>query len=220
MLSLILAAAAAAAPAAPALPADGSYTYVSSMNGAAVGKTVVTIKRTAGGVVLSEQGGGTYNGQQGTLADTLTLDPSMLAPTNYSLRAVVDGRPVNAALAFKGASAVQSGDMLQKTYDLTPGAAHFVVLDVGPFSGWFALPAQLHAWNGAPALAIVPEFGSGVPIAPDTSSKAAPPAGVPAADASISVTTPMPFTLWYDPAAMLVDRLDFPTQGITINRTP
>ena len=218
MLALMLALAAGTG-AAPVAPVDGSYTYVSSMNGTAIGKTVVTVKHTGGGIVLTEQGGGTFNGQQGTVSDTLTLDPQALAPTNYSLRATVDGRPVTMGLAFNGTSAVQSGEGAPKTYDLSQGAAHFVVLDIGPFSGWFALPAQMRAWNDSPAFAIVPELGYGVPIAPSAAAKTAPPAGVPSTDVAISVTTPMPFTLWFDPAALLVDRLDFPTQGVTVSRS-
>lgn len=209
-----------AAPAPPFSPADGSYTYVSSMNGTDIGKTVITVKHGAAGIILSEQGGGTFNGTQGTLKDTLTLDTSQLAPTGYSVSANVDGRPMAMGLTFKGNDAFETGDVTQKTYDLAQNATHFVVLDMGPFSGWFALPAQMQAWNNAPAVAIVPAMGSGITIAPDTAVKATRPKTVPSSDASISVSAPMPFTLWYDPKSLLVDRLDFPTQGVSVTRVP
>jgi hypothetical protein len=210
----------AANTAAPAVPADGTYTYVSSMNGVAIGKTAITVKHDASGITLSEQGGGSFNGQQGTVKDTLMLDPQALSPTGYTLSAVVDGRPVNAAVTFKGTEASQTGDLAQKTYDLVQDTKHFVVLGMGPFSGWFALPSEMQAWNAAPAMAIVPEMGSGVTISPDASAKSDRPNGVPSTDTAISVSTPVSFTLWFDPNTMLVDRLDFPTQGVTVARQP
>lgn len=215
MLALILAAAAAAAP---ATPADGSYTYVSTMNGATVAKSVVTVKHAANGVVLTEQGNGTFNGQDGSENGTLTLDPQTLSPTAYSVTANVGGRPMNMAVHFNGSNASQTGDVAQQSYALSPSQSHFVVLDIGPFSGWFALPSQMQAWNDAPACAIVPAMGQNISIAPSATAPAVRPAGVPASDQAMSVTAPMPFTLWFDPKTMLVDRLDFPTQGVTVTR--
>jgi len=207
------------APPTPAAPADGTYTYVSSLNGAPIGKTAITVRRDAAGIVLSEQGSGTFNGQQGVVKDTLTLETSQLSPTAYNVAANVDGRPVSMGLSFKGADAYQTGD-LQKTYDLVENAKHFVVLDFGPFSGWFALPSQMQAWNGAPAVAIVPAMQYGITIAPDAALPADHPKTVPSADTALNVTSPMPFTLWYDPKTMVVDLLAFPTQGITVTRQP
>ena len=204
----------------PSAPADGTYTYVSSMNGAPIGKTAITVKHDGGGIVLSEQGAGNYNGQQGTVKDTLTLDSALLVPTAYNATADLNGRPVNMALSFKDGDAYETGDVTQKTYDLAQDAKHFVVLDLGPFSGWFALPAQMQAWNNAPAVAIVPAVGSGITIAPDATVKPDRPKNVPSNDAAINVTSPMPFTVWYDPATMLVDVLAFPTQGVTVTRQP
>jgi hypothetical protein len=150
--------------------------------------------------------------------DTLTLDAGQLAPTGYTMNAVVDGRALKMTLSFNGQDAHQTGDLADKTYDLAADTKHFVVLDMGPFSGWFALPAQMQAWNDAPAVAIVPAMASGIPISPDSAAKTARPQSVPASDSAISVVTPMPFTLWFDPKTLLVDRLDFPTQGVSVVR--
>ena len=217
MLSLILTLAAASA--APALPGDGTYTYVSSMNGATIGKTAITVKHDPDGIVLNEQGGGSFNGRQGTVTDTLTLDPQ-LDPKGFVLNANVDGRAVNTRISFSGTGASQTGDLAEKTYGLAAGAKHFVVLDMGPFSGWFALPAQMQAWSGTPACAIVPEMGYNVTIAPDASAKSERPPTVPPGDSAINVSSPMPFTLWFQPSTMLVDRVDFPTQGVSVVRQP
>jgi hypothetical protein len=202
---------------APTAPADGTYTYVSAVNGATVGKTAITVKRNADGIVLTESGGGNYEGQSGTIADTLNLD-STLAPSAYSATASFGGRTTKSTLAFKGATVSETGDAGTKTYDLAAQAKHFVVLDLGPFSGWFALPAQMTAWNNTPAIAIVPTMAQGIPITPSASTTASRPKGVPAADISIGVTTPMPFTMWYDPNTLVVDELEFPSQGVTITR--
>lgn len=219
MHAVVLALAAATATAPAVTPADGTYTYVSSMNGAQLGKTVITVKHGTTGVVLSEQGGGTYNGQQGTVTDTLTLDPAQLTPLSYTANAKVQGQSEDMSLSFNGATATQTGNVVQRSYDLAQEAKHFVVLDLGPFSGWFALPAQMQLWNQSPATAIVPAMGSGITIAPSASSAAAArPKSIPATDVALTVAQPMPFTLWYDPKTLLVDLLDFPTQGVTVTR--
>ncbi len=205
-----------AAITAPATPADGTYTYVSSVNGAAVGKTSITVSHAASGLVLAEKGAGSYNGESGTIQDTLDLD-STLAPSSYTASATFGDRPMKASVTFTGASATQTGDIGNKTYDLVADAKHFVVLDIGPFSGWFALPAQMTAWNNAPALAIAPAFGHGFPLVA-TGQTPARPSNVPATDASIAVSQPVAFTVWYDPKTLLVDQVEIPTQGVVVTR--
>jgi len=213
MLSLILAAALSASA-----PSDGTYTYVASMNGTQVEKTTVTVKHDPSGkIVLSESASGNFNGRSGSISDALTLDDS-LAPVEYSaLASIADSRSMKAALAFTGAQAIQSGDV-SKTYDLVADAKHFIVLDFGPFSGYFVLPAQMQAWKDAPAIAIVPMYGQGVPIVVDKTVVAQRPKSVPATDAHLSVSTPVAFTIWYDPKTLLVDELDVPSQDVSVTR--
>lgn len=215
MLSLIL----AAAIATP-VPADGTYTYVMSLNGAQVLKSAVTVKRDlAGNIVLNESGTGSLNGRSGSIRDTLTLNPA-LAPVGYSaLASLADSRSMQSALAFKDGEATQSGDVT-KTYDLVADAKHFVVLDFGPFSGYFALPAQMQAWSDAPVVAIMPMYAQGMPITIDQTLKPDRPKTVPASDAQISVKNPVPFTVWYDPKTLVVDEMDVPTQGVSVTREP
>src|SRR5581483_8508866 len=96
-------------------------------------------------IVLSESGSGTMNGRSGSVDDTLTLDQT-LSPIAYSaLASIADSRSMRSQLAFSGDQATQSGDVT-KTYALSASAKHFVVLDLGPMTGFFALPAQLQAW--------------------------------------------------------------------------
>jgi hypothetical protein len=214
MLSLIFT---LAAITAPATPADGTYTYVSSVNGVTVGKTSITVTHATNGVTLAERGAGSYNGENGTIEDTLSLD-STLAPSSYNASANFGDRPMKATVTFKGSSATQTGDIGTKTYALAADAKHFVVLDLGPFSGWFVLPAQMTAWNNAPAIAISPAFGHGFPLVANAQSSSARPKNVPGTDASIAVAQPVPFTVWYDPKTLLVDEVDIPTQGIVVTR--
>jgi hypothetical protein len=209
-----------AAAAAAAAPPDGTYTYVMSMNGAQVEKTAVTVAHDASGkIVLSESATGNMNGQTGSVTDTLTLDPT-LAPFSYTANAsIADSKSMQSTLAFKGDRATQTGDVT-KTYDLVADAKHFVVLDFGPFTGYFALPAQMQAWNDQPVIAIVPMYAHGVPIAVDPTLKPDRPKGVPATDSQISITNPLQFTVWYDPKTLIVDEMDVPSEGLSATRQP
>jgi hypothetical protein len=219
MLPLILATMVTAAPAAPA-PADGTYTYAMTLNGAQIEKTAVTVKRDeTGNIVLSESGSGNMNGRSGSITDTLTLDQS-LAPVGYSaLASIADSRSMQSAVSFKGDQAKQSGDVT-KTYDLVADAKHFVILDFGPFTGYFVLPAQMQAWNDPPVIAIVPIYAQGVPITVDKSIAPDRPKNVPANDTQITVKTPVQFTVWYDPKTLIVDEVDVPSEGLTVARQP
>ena len=215
MLSLMLAAAVNAAA-----PAEGTYTYVTSLNGAQIEKTNVTVSRApSGDIVLSEKGSGFLNGRSGSISDTLTLDQA-LAPVNYSaLASIADSRQMESTLDFKDGQALQSGDV-SKTYRLASAAEHFVVLDFGPVTGYFAFPAQMQAWNDSPVMAIVPLYAQGVPIAVDKSLKPQRPQGVPGSDVEISVNAPVQFTVWYDPKTLVADEMEAPAEGIVITRQP
>ena len=215
MLSLVLAALTAAAA-----PPAGTYDYVTNLNGAQVLKTAVTVAHDpAGNTILSENGTGTMNGRSGSVNDTLTLDPS-LVPVGYSaLASLADSRSMQAKVTFGAGQALQTGDVT-KRYALSPDAKHFVVLDFGPFAGYFALPAQMQAWHDQPVTAIVPMYAQGVPIEIDKTIAPDRPKTVPAADTQISVKTPVQFTVWYDPKTLVVDELDVPSEGVSVTRRP
>lgn len=216
MLALILAGAIGASPAA--VPAPGTYTYVSSMNGQPIGNTRITISQAAGSVLIAEQGTANFDGAQGSVTDTLRLGAAQLTPATYQAQASLQGQPFSIDVTFNGSTAVQTG-YTQKTYDLVPGTTHFVLLDMGAFSGWFALPAQMQAWNDASVVAVVPGMGSGIPFTPDAAQPSARPPGVPATDRAISVTTPVAFSVWYNPKTLVTDYVDLPAQGVTVSRS-
>ncbi len=201
-------------------PPDGTYNYVSAMNGTTIGKTVITVKRDASGsIVLSEIGSGNMNGQKGSIQDTLTLDPALAPSTYTALASIGDSKAMKSSLAFNGSQATQSGDV-NKRYDLAADAKHFVLMDFGPFTGFFALPAQMHAWSAPPVIAIVPMYAHAMPLTVDAALKPDRPASVPPTDAQISFNNMVQITLWYDPNTLVVDEVDVPTQGVVVKRTP
>jgi hypothetical protein len=107
----------------------------------------------------------------------------------------------------------------QQTFALDPNAKHFVVIEPGLLSGIFALPAQMQAWNDSPVTAIAPAYGREEPLPPATpATSASRPANVPASDVSLSVGGSVPFTVWYDPATLIPDEIDVPSQSAAVTR--
>lgn len=211
MFSALLLAAAISAP------ATGTYSYVSTMNGAEIGRTKITLAQTPQGLTLTESGSGNMNGQSGTVSDTLTLD-AHLQPTSYNSDAsVADSRNMRATIAFDATTAKQTGDVT-KTYTLIGSAKHFVLLDIGPFSGFFMMPAQMHAWNDQPATAIIPNFAHSTVLSPDN-ARPDRPSDVPAGDAVYSFNSMVQIAIWYNPRTMIVDQVDVPAQGLIVKRT-
>ena len=208
-----------AAATAPTAPADGVYTYTVTLAGESTGKTAITLTHTAAGVQLAESASGTFGGSDFSATSTLGLDGT-LAPASYSAVYNPPGRTLHAALAFSGGAANETSDSGPLKFNLGPGTKHFVVLDGTLFSGFFILPAQLQAWSTPPVTAVSPMFGRGGAIAVDTALKADRPKGVPAGDVAISVSDPLEFTLWYDPATLIVDELDVPQQNASYVRSP
>ncbi len=95
-----------------------------------------------------------------------------------------------------------------------------MVLDFGPFTGYFMLPAQMQAWNDPPVMAIMPIYAQGMPIAIDKTLTPDRPKSVPQTDAQISIKSPVQFTVWYDPKTLVVDQLDVPAEGLSVARQP
>ncbi|HET7813321.1 MAG TPA: hypothetical protein VFL13_02980 [Candidatus Baltobacteraceae bacterium] len=208
--ALLLAATVASAPAA------GTYSYVSTMNGSEIGHTKITLASSAQGLTLTESGAGNMNGQSGSVNDTLTLD-ARLQPLTYTADAsVADSRNMRSTITFDGATAKQTGDVSQ-TYPLIGSAKHFVLLDVGPFSGFFMMPAQLHAWNDQPVTAIVPNFAHSMVLAPEK-SRPERPSDVPAGDAVYAFNSMVAIAIWYNPHTLIVDQVDVPAQGLIVKR--
>jgi len=206
-----------AAATAPATPADGSYAYTVSVGGASAGKTTIQLTHMSGGVQLIETASASYGGADFAGSSTLNLDQN-LAPAEYTAVYSPPGRTIHASLAFKGKTANETADNGTMAFTLGANTKNFAVLDGTMFAGFFILPAQLRAWNTQSFTAVSPMFGHGGAIALDAALKADRPKDVPAADVPLSVSDPVAFTLWYDPATLVVDELVVPQQGATYAR--
>jgi len=207
----------AVALAMPLTPTDGSYTYAVSVGGSPAGKTTVTVAHTGAGIQLAETAAANYNGSDFAGTATLSLD-NALAPAQYGAVYSPPGRTIHTALVFKANNATESGDNGGTTFSLSAGTKHFAVLDGTLFTGFFILPSQLRAWNTQTFTAVSPMFGYGGAMAADAALKADRPKNVPAADLRLSVSDPIAFTIWYDPATLVVDEVDVPQQGASFVR--
>lgn len=213
MIGMLMFAAAALA----AVPPAGTYHYVSTMNGAEIGRSAITVASSPAGLVLTEHGAGAMNGQSGSVEDTLTLDDALQPVTYTALASIADSRDMRSSISFTPSAATQTGDV-SKVYRLPGNAAHFVLMDVGPFTGFFMLAAQIRAWGAKPVLAIVPNFAYSQVFTPRALADAAPPAGARAGDAAYAFSGAVSLTVWYDPKTLLVDDVDVPAQGLNVKR--
>lgn len=205
--------------AAAAAPASGTYTYSSMYQGQPVGRTTIVVTRTAaGGILLSESGGGAMSGVNASLKDTLTLDAATLAPKNYAVTTTMGGQSGQENAVFNGSQAQLSGTRGAQTFSLPNGVSHFALIDFGPFSGYFALPAQLAVWHAVPFTAVVPLADEATTLTPDTAMKPVRPQNVPATDVQVSFSTPLQLTMWYDPKTLIVDQVDLPVQNVQVTR--
>lgn len=202
---------------APATPPDGAYAYMVSVGGASAGKTTIQLTHTPGGVKLTEIASASYGGADFAGNSTLNLDES-LTPAGYSAVYSPPGRTIHASLAFTGSTASEIADDGNTSFTLGANTKKFAVLDGTMFSGFFILPSQLRAWNTQSFTAVSPMFGRGGAIAVDSALKADRPKSVPASDVPISVSDPVQFTVWYDPATLIVDELVVPQQDATYAR--
>ncbi|MGZ3542450.1 MAG: hypothetical protein ACXVAF_14875 [Vulcanimicrobiaceae bacterium] len=201
----------------PASPPDGSYTYVTSLNGAQAGKTTITLKHTETGVQLDEFGAFSSAGQSGSVAASTTLG-SDLAPTAFSSTYSGQSQSLHVKVGFNGTTATETSERGSKSFGLPADAKHFVLLDIGLFSGYLMLPSQMQAWSGKPVVAVTPLFAQGFPILPDVELKPNRPPNVPMNDSVLTVSNPVQFSEWYDPKTLVVDELDVPSQGAVVTR--
>lgn len=212
-LGLTLGASAASTPAI----APGTYTYNASLNGQAVATSVITITADGSSTVLTEKGSGSAQGQSGNASATLTLGPD-LAPTAYEAQGSIGSQALKDSASFNGSSASVTGMQGTKSFNLLGSTKHFVVVDLGTFAGFVALPAQMKAWNNAAVLAVIPSYGQSLPIVPDATQQPARPASVPGTDVALAFGGSVPFTVWYNPATLVTDEVDVTSQGLSVTR--
>jgi hypothetical protein len=207
---------------AVAAPAPGTYSYNASLNGASAGSSKIVVTRDAGGAVtISETASGSVQGVDfsGTASYALNAD---LNPASYAGKYQIAGQSPTAGVTFGQNTATVNGPMNPgghaQTFGLLGGTSHFAVVEPGLVAGLFALPAQMHVWNGASLTVIAPVYGRDQALAPVSDTSPARPAGVPAGDASLSFGGNLPFTIWYDPTTLVTDEIDVPSQHASVTR--
>lgn len=208
-----------AAPAAAAQLAPGTYAYNVSLAGANTGQSTITVKRDGTTTEIDESTSGTVGQTTGTAKATLSLGAD-LAPTAYQNAYEAGGFSGKITAAFTPAQAtIQGGLDGTKTFQLGSDAKHFVVLDGAELAGFIALPAQMQAWSNAPALAVFPLYGQTIALAPKPAAASQRPGNVASTDVGVTVDSgPAPFTIWYDPATLVMDVLDVPSQHFIVTR--
>lgn len=215
MYSLIFALAAASST--PAVPPDGWYTYVSTIPGRGTGQTSVRVSHDGPSLVLDESASGSSDSISGNGKAKMTLDAG-LTPTSYRATYSFGGSPSDVNVRFNASNATETEAAGTQTFALGNVAQHFVVVDGALLSGYVALPAQMRAWANAPVMGVIPMFGRAFQLAPDSTVQVQRPKTLPAADTALTFTSPVTFTIWYDPSTLVVDEIDVPSQGATIVR--
>ena len=208
----------ASAPSAPAIPA-GTYTYSAAINGQSIGSSVITVASDGSNTVLNEKGSGVAQGQSAASNATLTLGPD-LSPMSFQASGSLGSQSMKDSATFNGTSASVTGMQGTQSFSLSGDAKHFVVVDLGSFAGFLALPAQMKAWNNASVLAIVPSYAQSLTLAPDATLQPARPVNVPASDLALAFGGRVPFTVWYNPSTYVTDEVDVTSQGLSVTRKP
>lgn len=205
-----------AASATPPALAAGTYTYRSTVGGAAVGTSTIVVKRNADVTEVDETTSGTIQGVAASATATMALSGD-LSPASYRASYQGGGQSASTSVTVNGATAAMNGTTGAKTISLAPNTTHFVIVDGAMLAGFFALPAQMQAWSASSVTALAPVYGQSVPL-PIDAAKPARPHSVPAADAAVNVGGQVPFTVWYDPATYVADEIDVPSQQIVVTR--
>jgi hypothetical protein len=209
----------AATVGAPAFPSAGTYAYSASMGGQAVGRWTVTVKPSDSGPQIDENSTASLGGLQLSATATLSLAAD-LSPVKYagSYRSAMQNPTVDVVLTPSAATITGSSGGATSTLALQANTHHFVVVEQGLLAGLFALPAQFAAWKDASVTWIAPMNASSQALGINATAPAARPANLPAQDVALSITGPIPVTLWYDPATLVPDQIVVPSQDAVLTR--
>jgi hypothetical protein len=209
----------AAVAATVTFPAPGAYNYTASMNGQPIGQWNVTVKRSDSATEIDEDSWASVMGMMLSAKATLALGPD-LSPASYSGNYRAAGQNIAATVALTSASATITGTQSDaaRTVTLLAQTHHFVVIEPGLLAGLFALPAQLASWNESKVTWVSPVTGSAQPLMKDPAPPTARPSGVPTQDVELSLTGQTPVTIWYDPASLVPDRIEVPSQHAILTR--
>ena len=221
MLPLFFSVALDAAPVV--MPAAGTYRYDAFVAGAPAGQSTLAVTAAAGTIKIDEKSTGTSENADTTTTSTLQTDAT-LAPSAYKAAYRVHDKQIeteqnmNLAVAFGPREATVTAGRDVRTFALGGSSKTFVVLDSSAMSGFFLLPAQMRAFGSGDTTALVPGAGTEKFLDVIPGDRPLRPAGVPAADVSISFAGDTPFVEWYDPSTLVVDQVIVPGLNLVIKR--
>jgi hypothetical protein len=200
-------------------PPPGDYRYTAAMSGQNVGSWTVSVTRNAADTEVDETSSASVMGMQLSATAALTLGAD-LAPTKYSgsYRTPTQALTVSAELTPASATVVDAVTSRPKQVALAANTRHFVVIEPGLLAGLFALPAQLDSWKDPGVTWITPATGQTQSLTTNAQAPLTRPAGVPAADAVLSIDRPIAVTIWYDPATYAPDEISVPSQSAVLTR--
>lgn len=217
-LAVVAAATVGAAPMNDAgAPPDGTYSYSITQAGSQLGTSTVTVKRNGANIVLHE------TETMGTLSFVVdeTLDSSTLNPKTYVASYTKDSYTQTARGAFDRSGATVSFDGVpgNQVFPLTSGNRNAYVLEQSLLTGFFMLPAQIHATRASQFMQVVPSQVltltsriNGTPAGPK-------PASIPAQDVSLAIGSKVNFDEWYDPNTFVLQAVSVPVQDVLIKLT-
>jgi hypothetical protein len=207
--------AATAQPVAPAAytapaPPDGTYYYDLSLAGESSTSTI-NVARKADGIHITDNSDLTGH----VVTATLVLNAASLAPASYTATYDVGtGHSQDVSISFGTVVASVNTFGQQTTLEAQPGAPHMVLLDGALPSGFFVLPAAAAAARDTSLTAINAGALAASVVSLNRSISVPRPANVPPGDVVVSVVSPTPFSVWYDPNTFVMHELDVPLQNV------
>lgn len=215
--ALLILAAVGAGSGTPA-PPDGTYTYAIQKGNDAIGSSNVTVKRSDAGITVHESE--TFTDSSLSFVADETLDPATLQPKSYAATYTKAGGSQTVRMAFNrsGASATFEG-IGTSALPLPRGTKFGYVVELALMSGFGMLPAQIHQSNLIEFSTYIPSKMTIVSNRVITNAGSARPAGVPAADVSLSINGLADYDEWYDPGTFVVHAVSVPAQSVTIKLT-
>jgi hypothetical protein len=200
------------APAAYAAPAppDGTYYYDLSLAGE-LSTSTIKVQRMPDGLHITDNSDLTGH----LVTATLVLNSTSLAPASYAATYDVGtGHSQDMSISFGTVVASVNSFGQQITLEAQPGAPHMVLLDGALPSGFFVLPAAAAAARDSSLTAINAGAFAADVLSLNRSISVPRPANVPPGDVVVSVVSPNPFSVWYDPNTFVMHELDVPLQNV------
>lgn len=204
---------------APAFAPAGSYTYRVFKSGDFFTSTTLVVQNGTAGPVVREASTIRSQTQDNEFNTSLAFARDLF-PVSYTgtYRDRLLDQKSSSTVVFTDRAATVTLDTESRSFPLGGSSKAFAVFDSSLFSGFFALPAQLHAIGAGDLTLLAPGQMALEHIQYIEGDHPVRPADVPASDASASFTGDIVFVEWYDPATFVPDEVILPADNITVRR--